>query len=94
MARTRARRDPIDIWPGFVDALSTLLLVLMFLLVVFMLAQFFMGQLLEGRDETVDELELEVAALGRELELERETGRDLRRSVCPSLGRSRHGAGG
>ena len=82
MARTRARRDPIDIWPGFVDALSTLLLVIMFLLVVFMLAQFFMGQLLEGRDETVDELELELAALGRELELERETGRDLRRSVA------------
>ena len=81
MARARSRRDPIDIWPGFVDALSTLLMVIIFLLAVFMLSQFFMSQLLEGRDEEVDELEITVADLARDLELEREMSRDLRRNV-------------
>ena len=81
MARARSRRDPIDIWPGFVDALSTLLMVIIFLLAVFMLSQFFMSQLLEGRDEEVDELEITVADLARDLELEREMSHDLRRNV-------------
>ncbi|MCB2010945.1 MAG: peptidoglycan -binding protein [Geminicoccaceae bacterium] len=81
MARARSRRDPIDIWPGFVDALSTLLMVIIFLLAVFMLSQFFMSQLLEGRDEEVDELEITVADLVRDLELEREMSHDLRRNV-------------
>ncbi|MCB2054309.1 MAG: OmpA family protein [Geminicoccaceae bacterium] len=76
--RTRSRRDPVDIWPGFVDALSTLLMVFIFLLVVFILGQFFLSQLLEGRDEEVDQLERTVAGLTRELDLERETVGDLR----------------
>ena len=48
----RARRDSrhqVDIWPGFVDALSTLVLSIIFLLVVFVLAQFFLGQVLVQR---------------------------------------------
>ena len=41
MALARNRRDRgVDYWPGFVDALSTLLLAIMFLLSVFVLAQF------------------------------------------------------
>ncbi|MCB9944345.1 MAG: peptidoglycan -binding protein [Geminicoccaceae bacterium] len=81
MARTRSRRDQIDIWPGFVDALSTLLMVIIFLLAVFMLGQFFMSQQLQGRDKAVDDLQGTVADLTRDLELEREMSRDLRRSV-------------
>ncbi len=46
MAMARARRSVsrIDYWPGFVDALATLLLVFVFLLSMFILAQFFLGQ--------------------------------------------------
>jgi chemotaxis protein MotB len=83
MARGRAQRGTSsDIWPGFVDALSTLLMVIIFLLVVFVLAQFFLSQQLEGRDAAMARLEAEVADLGRELGLERDTAAELRRSMA------------
>jgi len=68
-------------WPGFVDALSTLLLVIIFLLSVFVLAQFFLGQALSGRDEALDRLRSQVAELGDLLRLEREANADLQRNV-------------
>jgi len=46
MARRRSRNEA-NIWPGFVDALSTLLLVLMFVLSIFVVAQFYLGDRLE-----------------------------------------------
>ena len=83
MPRSRSQRGgSTDIWPGFVDALSTLLMVIIFLLAVFVLAQFFLTQQLEGRDEAVGRLESELAALDRELGLERGTAAELRRSVA------------
>ena len=45
MALSRARRDSgMNYWPGFVDALSTLVLSVIFLLTIFMVAQFFLSQ--------------------------------------------------
>jgi chemotaxis protein MotB len=83
MARGRAQRGAsTDIWPGFVDALSTLLMVIIFLLVVFVLAQFFLSQQLEGRDAAMSRLEAEIADLGRELGLERDAAAELRRSMA------------
>ncbi len=55
-ARAIRRRNALNYWPGFVDALSTLLMAIIFLLAVFVLAQFFMSRLLEGRDEALEEL--------------------------------------
>jgi chemotaxis protein MotB len=49
LATPARSRPPIDYWPGFVDALSTLLLVIIFLLSLFMLSQFFLSQELSGR---------------------------------------------
>ena len=82
MARSREGRErPVDIWPGFVDALSTLLLSLIFLLVVFVLGQFFLGQLLQGRNETVLRLEGRMRDLDSQLESERNAASELRRSL-------------
>lgn len=77
MARIRSRRDNSEIWPGFVDALSTLLMVIMFLLVVFMLGQFLLSRALEGRDQTVSSLEQNLANYERRLLSEQEAVRDL-----------------
>ena len=80
----RTRRDvraPADIWPGFVDALSTLLLVIIFLLVVFVLGQFFLSQVLETRDDDVARLEVELDALSRDLETERARSSELQRTI-------------
>jgi chemotaxis protein MotB len=80
----RSRREPrfaVDIWPGFVDALSTLILSIIFLLVVFVLAQFFLGQLLQGRTEAVQRLEGQVGDLTAQLELEQDEAAELRRTL-------------
>ena len=82
---TRSRREArfaVDIWPGFVDALSTLILSIIFLLVVFVLAQFFLGQLLQGRTEAVQRLQGQVQDLTSQLELEQDAAAELRRTLA------------
>ena len=83
MARLRREsRTPTEIWPGFVDALSTLLLVTIFMLSVFVLAQFFLGQLLQGQDERLLALQRELRATESDLDDERLRLDDLRRSLA------------
>ena len=83
MARLRReQRQAVDIWPGFVDALSTLILAIIFLLVVFVLAQFFMGQVLQGRTEAVSRLQGQVTDLTTRLGLEQDTADELRRTMA------------
>jgi chemotaxis protein MotB len=80
----RARREvrpPPDIWPAFVDALSTLLLVIIFLLVVFVLGQFLLNRMLLGRDSQLQSLERVVAELTSELDMEQASNAELRLSV-------------
>ncbi|MEX1147374.1 MAG: peptidoglycan -binding protein [Sphingomonadales bacterium] len=78
---SRRPRDPADIWPGFVDALSSLLLVIIFLLSMFVLAQFFLSQALSGRDAALTKLRGEIAELGELLALERAANEDLRTNI-------------
>ncbi len=76
--RTRHDQRTSVIWPGFVDALSTLLMVIIFLLVVFVLAHNFLVVTLSGRDEALERLDREVAELAELLSLERQTTAELR----------------
>jgi chemotaxis protein MotB len=69
-------------WPGFVDALSSLLLVIIFLLSMFVLAQFFLGQALSGREQALAQLRGQVAELGSLLQLEKQANKSLRDSVA------------
>lgn len=69
-------------WPGFVDALSSLLLVIIFLLSMFVLAQFFLGKTLSGREEALAELRGRVQELGDLLKMEKQANVDLRGSVA------------
>ncbi|MGE4529636.1 MAG: peptidoglycan -binding protein [Rhodospirillaceae bacterium] len=78
MSVRRARRAPPDIWPGFVDALSTLLIVVLFLLMIFVLAQFFLGQALSGRDAALDRLHRQVDELAELLSIERKSNAEMR----------------
>ena len=73
MALGRARRVPrgIDYWPGFVDALSTMLLVITFLLSVFMLSQYFMSREVTGKDTALSKLNRQIEELTSLLALER-----------------------
>ena len=67
-----------ETWPGFVDALSAILLVIIFLVVVFVLAQFFLHDALSGRDEALAQLNEQVSELSEILALERQTNDALR----------------
>jgi chemotaxis protein MotB len=73
MALSRSRRRPqaIDYWPGFVDALSTLLLVVTFLMVLFMVAQYFVAQEASGKDTVLARLQRQIAQMADLLSLER-----------------------
>jgi chemotaxis protein MotB len=78
MALSRARRrDGVDYWPGFVDALSTLLIGIVFLLSVFVLAQFFLSQEITGKDTALQRLERRLAELTDLLALERSSKQAL-----------------
>lgn len=79
MAMARSRRGSgVDIWPGFVDALSTLLLVFIFLLSFFALAQFFLSRALSGRDEALERLNRQVTEFAELLSMERQANAELR----------------
>jgi chemotaxis protein MotB len=67
----RGRERAIDYWPGFVDALSTLLLVFTFLLSVFMIAQFFLTQEITGKENVLSRLTAQIKQLSELLSLER-----------------------
>lgn len=77
LARNRRRERTIDYWPGFVDALATLLLAIMFLLTVFVLAQFILSREISGKDEVLNRLNSQIAELTELLALEKGNKQDM-----------------
>ena len=74
LSRRTGTRFQSSIWPGFVDAMTGLLLVLMFVLTIFMIVQFVLTERITGQESELDALAGEVAALAQALGLEeRET---------------------
>jgi chemotaxis protein MotB len=72
MALARARRDAgLNYWPGFVDALSTLVLGIIFMLTVFMVVQFYLTQEVTGKDTVMARLNAQIAQLTELLSLEK-----------------------
>jgi chemotaxis protein MotB len=79
--RRRGRGGQINYWPGFVDALSTLLLAIIFLISVFTVGQFFLSRELSGRDTVLDRLNRQISELTDLLSLERSNRRNIEESV-------------
>src|SRR5271156_3468568 len=73
--------EGLNAWPGYVDALSTLLMVIIFVLLVFVLAQAFLSVSLSGRDQALEQLHRQVAELSDMLAGERTHTADLGQSV-------------
>ena len=102
--RHRRRHPGIDYWPGFVDALSTLVLAIVFLLSVFMVAQFFLSRQVTDKDAALSRLNRQLADLTDLLALERSGRRQAEdnlasltatlQSVEQERDRLRVGAGG
>jgi chemotaxis protein MotB len=72
MALARSRRESgMNYWPGFVDALSTLILGIIFLLTVFVVVQFYLTQEVTGKDTALSRLTAQIAQLSELLSLEK-----------------------
>ena len=77
----RSRTQETNIWPGFVDALAALLMVIIFVLMIFIVAQFYLTQLLSGRDDDLAKLQGQILELGELLSIERTTNAKLANNI-------------
>lgn len=82
MALNKIRRKHVDYtWPGFVDALSSLLMVIIFVLMIFVLSQFFLSQKMNGQDEALVKLKTNLIELSELLSIERNATTELTNSL-------------
>ena len=81
MQITHSSRRNVNIWPGFVDALSALLMVIIFLLLIFAVGQFYLSDALTGKEKTLVMLNRQVAHLADMLALEKTTSASLQEQV-------------
>src|SRR5678815_919824 len=80
-AISRRRGDADYTWPGYVDALTTLLMVLIFLLSIFSVAQFTLSTVLTNRESAIDTLNRQIADIASQLSLEKRSAEDLQKDV-------------
>lgn len=78
----RRQHNGLDAWPGYVDALSTLLMVTIFVLLVFVLAQGLLSVTLSGKDKALERLNAEISQLTNMLSLEKGRAADLENNVA------------
>src|SRR4026208_458299 len=77
LARIRRSESGMNYWPGFVDALSTLILGIIFLLTVFVVVQFYLQQEVAGKDTALGRLNAQIAQLTELLSLEKSGKTDI-----------------
>ena len=77
LARTRRGESGMNYWPGFVDALSTLILSIIFILTVFVVVQFYLQQEVAGKDTALTRLNAQIAQLTELLSMEKTGKADL-----------------
>ena len=82
LARGRRVRGGIDYWPGFVDALSTMLLAFVFLITIFTVAQFFLSRDVTGKDAVLAKLNKQIEELNSLLAIEKASGAKADASVA------------
>ncbi len=86
LSRNNGRRSDANIWPGFVDAMTALLLVLTFVLSIFMIVQFVLRETISGQGEELDALGLQIAGLSSALGLEESKNTNLEDRVSTLQG--------
>ncbi|WIM13436.1 peptidoglycan -binding protein [Enhydrobacter sp.] len=69
-------------WPGYVDALTTLLMVMIFLISVFSVAQFTLSNAVSNRDSAIDALNRQVSTLADQLSFQKKSAEDLQKDVA------------
>jgi chemotaxis protein MotB len=82
VSRRRGGGNGLDAWPGYVDALSTLLMVTIFVLLVFVLAEAFLSSALSGSDNTINQLRGQIAELSSALSLQQSNNASLAQELA------------
>ncbi|HEX6120769.1 MAG TPA: peptidoglycan -binding protein [Dongiaceae bacterium] len=77
----RSRHQRVEAWPGYVDVLSTLLMVIVFVLMIFVIGQLFLSQALSGRDEALAKLNRQIAEMADILSLRQQETTALKSQV-------------
>src|SRR3569833_685614 len=78
MALASRRRRPMEAWPGYVDVLSTLLKVIVFVLMIIVVAQHYLSQALTGKDQSIAKLSQQLTELSEMLSMERGNSQQLK----------------
>ena len=78
ISRSRLNKNDSLTWPGFVDALAALLMVVIFVLMIFSLAQFYLNQIVSGQDEALVDLNNEISNLYSLLQIEKNESSNLK----------------
>ncbi|NSX54833.1 peptidoglycan -binding protein [Parasulfitobacter algicola] len=81
LSRRTGQRFQASIWPGFVDAMTALLLVLMFVLTIFMVVQFMLRETITGQESELDALASQVMSLSDALGLEQDRATELQEEL-------------
>jgi len=77
---SRRQARTIDVWPGFVDALATLVIAVVFVMMVFAVFQFYLKDVIAGRDDQLARAATQLSELAATLALERRQTQDIRAS--------------
>lgn len=81
LGSSRRNRSSVNIWPGFVDALATVLLAFVFVLLLFVVAQLYLSTQLSDRNEALASLEAELAEMADMLSMERRQSEALEEQI-------------
>ncbi len=69
------------IWPSFVDALASLLIVIIFILMIFVISQYYISQKLSGKDKVLSQLEIKILEVTNQLSIEKEITKRLSANI-------------
>jgi chemotaxis protein MotB len=81
-ARSRSSQQSPSIWPGYVDALSALLMVVIFVLLIFTFSQFILSYILSGQNNELETLHARIAEISRLLGLERDKNETMGKQIA------------
>jgi len=76
----RQKGVTLDVWPGFVDALATLLIVMIFALMIFVVSQIYLSDALQGSQRGLDSLQAKLQEIANLLQVEQKKNADLTNS--------------
>jgi len=80
-SNSRHSRESVSIWPGYVDVLSALIMIIIFVLLIFTLSQFILSTILTDQNSELEDLHLQIAEISGLLGLEQETNAAMTETI-------------